>query len=110
MQGIPSTCKGYETAEQAARTVARDRFAWPGGYALGVITTDGGWICGACVAEELEQILESTRDGADDGWAVEAAFYADADDAGGYDDDGGPEPVLCDHCGRPISDGTTRKG
>ena len=97
MQSIPTTVPGYETPMNAAKTVARERFAWPGGYALGIATDDGACICSACVADELEQIAGST---AGDGWHPACAYYTDADDGEDCND------ILCDHCGRNICDAT----
>jgi hypothetical protein len=52
------------------RCVARERYAWPGGYELFVVTTDGGLICSGCVREEYRNILDSTKKGIRDGWCV----------------------------------------
>lgn len=78
---------------QAARIVAEQRFIWPGGYAMGIMTEDGGCLCGACVKKELKNITDPT---ASSQWKPQAAFYTDADD----------ENTMCDHCGRPLTDGT----
>ena len=45
----------------AARMVRRDRYAWPGGYAMMLVTTDGGALCPACVAANFSQISDSNR-------------------------------------------------
>lgn len=105
MQGIPLHVMGG-TIEAAIEKVATERFAWPGGYALGLVMDDGACLCGACVAAEKDRILESTRNKDGDGWTAEGVFHADADDA--RDDESHP-PTTCDHCGRPVSDGTTIK-
>ena len=34
------------------RAMARERYAWPGGYALALVTTDGGILCPDCVRAE----------------------------------------------------------
>lgn len=80
--------------EQTAKRVARDRFAWPGGYALGVVCVDGGMLCSACVAENLSLM----SDPGDPQWYPAEAYIADADDDL-YD-------VRCDNCHRPITDAT----
>lgn len=90
-----------KTPIEAARQVARERFAWPGGYAMGVITDDGGCLCAACVAKNLQAIEESLPE---DGWHPAGAYVTDADDDGV---DGNP-PTMCDHCYRPITDSTTQ--
>lgn len=69
----------------------RQKYAWPGGYQLYAVCSDGGILCTACMRQELHQILRSTRTGASDGWCIEAIEYADAG-----------EPESCDHCGDSI--------
>lgn len=86
--------------------VAEERFAWPGGYALGLMLADGECICSACVAEEIDLIREATRDEDDSGWRAVAAYYTDADDDL---DDEDHTPTLCVHCNRPITDATTQQ-
>ena len=93
------TLKDMTLADRVA-LVADQRFTWPGGYALGIVTADGGAICSACVVSERELIDAATAEpGTDEQWQAAAAYYADADD-GGY------APTCCDHCGRPVSDAT----
>lgn len=77
-----------------AQVVAEQRFAWPGGYALGIVTKDGGCLCSACVKENLELMQDEN----DEQWYPDSAYYSDPDDD--------IEPILCDHCNRPISDAT----
>jgi hypothetical protein len=95
----------YKPIAEQIEFVASERFAWPGGYALGLLMDDGECVCSACVEKEKNRILESTRDNDRDGWTAVAAYYTDADDDG-FDD----EPAtLCAHCGRPITDATEQK-
>lgn len=66
-------------------------YAWPGGYPLYYVTSDGGALCPDCVNREIEQIDQSTRGHARDGWALEGfgIHYEGA-------------PIVCDHCGKEI--------
>lgn len=76
----------------AARYVRRERYAWPGGYALALVTTDGATLCPDCVASEFPQIAHAHRAGTNDGWRPAGiACAADSDDE-----------CVCDHCGREI--------
>ena len=62
------------TAAQAckiAKTVARERYAWPGGYELFLVTSDGGVLCAKCARAEFGLIARSTIQGAQDGWRAE---------------------------------------
>lgn len=76
----------------AARYVRRERYAWPGGYALALVLADGGALCPDCVASEFPQISYSHRHRLRDDWRpVGVASEADAD-----------EGCTCDHCGRTV--------
>ncbi len=70
-------------------------FAWPGGYPLFYVFTDGGVICPACLNNNIDQIDEANRTGrgcnSHGGWAVDGV---DAN----YED----EDMVCDHCHKPI--------
>lgn len=86
-----------DTGGGAARYVARHPYAWPGGYDLVLIMTDGGVLCADCVRANYRQILESVRDYSNvnygDGWTP--AGYMLADDPGAE--------LICDHCSKTIS-------
>jgi hypothetical protein len=72
----------------AARIVRRERYAWPGGYALMLATTDGGALCPACVAAEWHQIAEENRWTHGAGWKP-AGIICEAETDG---------TLYCDHC------------
>lgn len=82
----------------AARYVRRERYAWPGGYALALIMADGGALCPDCVEANFSQISYSHRHGIRDGWKpLGVECEANVDGA-----------CTCDHCGREIWAGTGR--
>jgi hypothetical protein len=66
-------------------------YAWPGGYPLYYLTSDGGVLCPACVTKERQQIFRSTHEHAHDGWAVEAVDV-------NYED----SELYCDNCNKRI--------
>lgn len=76
----------------ALRIIARDGYAWPGGYELFAVTTDGAVLCRDCVRKEYPAIYQATVAQDRSGWAV-AGCSADCECNG---------PVYCDHCGRDI--------
>lgn len=81
---------------QAIRAAIRQGYAWPGGYALFGITTDGAAICIDCMKKEYRQISYSARHRVNDGWriaAIECAANCDG-------------PVNCDQCSKSIVDGS----
>jgi len=66
-------------------------YAWPGGYPLFFITSDGGALSFAAVRQERRQILEAIRDHSRDGWRVVAVEI-------NYED----SFLTCDHTGEWI--------
>jgi hypothetical protein len=71
-----------------ADDLSRAPFAWPGGYPLHAITSDGGCLCRHCCASERLSIATTTGH---DGWSV-------TDLAVNWED---PE-LFCDHCSERI--------
>ena len=78
---------------QAAKKVAREKYAWPGGYALFCVTSDGACLCPACVRAEWRSVCYETMHRLSGGWQI-----AGADHAGNSD-----ETETCDHCGEEIT-------
>lgn len=50
-----------------ADTLAREPFAWPGGYPRYAVTSDGGCLCSSCCKTERDLIGTTTGS---DGWNV----------------------------------------
>lgn len=69
-------------------------YAWPGGYALYFITSDGAALSYHSARREARLIIGSIRDRCDDGWRV-----VGMESMANWDDD---EPPICDHSGMPI--------
>lgn len=78
------------TAQQL-KQFARDKYAWPGGYPMFAITSDGGALSHSAVIENYRLIRESMRDGSGSGWNVVAVAinWEDSD-------------LYCDHTGERI--------
>ena len=72
------------------KNAARNKYAWPGGYPLHVITSDGGCLCAGCVKAEFRLIADSVIRGIDDGWRAIGA------------DINWEQEISCDHCGNAI--------
>ena len=75
----------------AIKEAVRSKYAWPGGYPLFLITSDGAALCCDCAKQEYKQIAYSIRHNLRDGWRVEAA------DVNWEDPD-----LYCDHCSKRI--------
>jgi hypothetical protein len=78
----------------AARIVRRERYAWPGGYPLALVTHDGGLLCAECVTSEFHQISEAHHTRDSNGWRPYALTI--------LEDPAPAESCDCDHCGRVI--------
>lgn len=70
--------------------IAREKFAFPGGYAIFGATKDGGLLCATCVRENYREIRTDQRMDISTGWNVLAW-----DSMANHDDDG---TLTCDHC------------
>lgn len=71
-----------------ADSLVHSPYAWPGGYPLYAITSDGGALCKRCCVTEREAIGTTTGS---DGWCV-VAVEANWEDPA----------LFCDHCGDRI--------
>lgn len=69
------------------RAFIRSPYAWPGGYPLLLVMSDGETVCAKCARAEYRQISRETRDGSRNGWAAHAVV---AHWEG--------EPETCAHC------------
>ena len=68
----------------------RGRYAWPGGYPLFLVCSDGAALCWTCVEAERSSIWRSTALDLADGWRAE-----------GFDVNW-EATMPCDHCGEDI--------
>jgi hypothetical protein len=73
--------------------VARNPFAWPGGYPVALVLSDGACLCPGCCRSEAALVSRAGRDPSyRTGWEPEAATILDGD-----------EVETCAHCGEPIN-------
>ena len=69
----------------------RDKYAWPGGYPLFLITSDGAALCVDCGKKEYRNIAWAIHHKVSDGWKVEAAEVNWEDNE-----------LYCCHCSKQI--------
>lgn len=69
----------------------RNKYAWPGGYPLFLITSDGAALCVECGRKEFRLIADAWARCDGNGWFVQAA------DVNWEDGD-----LYCDHCSKQI--------
>jgi len=79
-----------QTVEQFKATLRAGPWAWPGGYALYLITSDGGALCFDCARAEARNVMDSIQTGTSDGWRV-VGCQMESDCL-----------VICDHCAAQI--------
>jgi len=76
--------RGHRSIESVAdlkSALRHGRFAWPGGYPLYFLTSDGAALSFKTAREEFASVCDSIRRGLDDGWRVVATEinYEDPD-------------------------------
>lgn len=73
------------------KKAAKEQYAWPGGYPLFIVLSDGAALCTACAKKELGLIATATAQNYRDGWKAEGVDvnWEDAD-------------LYCDHCSTRI--------
>ena len=72
----------------AARLVRRDVYAWPGGYEMALMTTDGELLCHTCVEDNFASISWEHRHKTDAGWRPHGYVVIEE-----------PGDDYCAHCG-----------
>jgi hypothetical protein len=81
------TFSRIDNTQQLRATLRAGEYAWPGGYPMFLLTSDGGCLHFDCVKKNLRSVLDSVRNQLRDGWRVEATEinYEDVD-------------LYCDDC------------
>jgi len=69
-----------DNGPQFLSTLRAGEYAWPGGYRLEFVTSDGETITFDEARENLHQIIYSIRHGINDGWQVIACDFADEEE------------------------------
>ena len=77
--------------DKSIKQAIRDKYAWPGGYPLYLLTSDGAALCVDCGKKEYRNIVRAIHHNVYNGWKVTAA------DVNWEDTE-----LYCDHCSQPI--------
>lgn len=88
------TYREINTTKELLATIRNGEYAWPGGYQMAFITSDGALLCFDCVKKELRSVIWSIRNKVSDGWRVTGCDIF-------YD---GEQEEWCDHCGKCIAE------
>ena len=83
--------RDIETVSELKATLRAGAYAWPGGYPLYLICSDGAALCFKCAKKETRNIFESIANKSRDGWRVVGC------DINHEDND-----LTCDHCSKDI--------
>ena len=80
-----------KTTKDLKTALRNGQWAWPGGYPLYFITSDGAALSFDAVRSEYRQVINAIRHRLNDGWRVVAVDinYEDSD-------------LYCDHTGKKI--------
>lgn len=85
------THRNITCVRELAATLRAGEYAWPGGYQMAFITSDGGLLCFECVRAEYSNVIWSIKNKVGDGWRVIACDIL-------YEAPDGPE--YCSHCNK----------
>ena len=80
-----------KTTKDLKTALRNGQWAWPGGYPLYFITSDGAALSFDAVRSEYRQVINAIRHRLNDGWRVVAVEI-------NYEDSG----LYCDHTGQRI--------
>lgn len=80
-----------KTVAQFKATLRAGPYAWPGGYQLFLLLSDGEALCFTCGNKEARNVISAIQDKRSDGWRCVACDV-------NYED----HDMLCAHCNKPI--------
>lgn len=80
------------SAAEFKSTLRAGAYAWPGGYPLAFLTSDGALLCFDCARKEARNIFDSIGRRANDGWRVVACDTVEDDNS-----------AYCDHCSKQFN-------
>lgn len=84
-------------SKDIARWIAREKYMWPGGYALAAVMYDGELLCSRCCWTEYKQIAQSSGQKNDSQWFVDDWTSTEYFESLGL--------YVCCHCGDTIFEG-----
>lgn len=93
-EAYAKTLREIGTGLELRATIRAGQWAWPGGYEIFGIMSDGACLCMPCIKANYRLVLNSIRSKCDDGWHVVAFECAANTD----------NFTACDHCARVIVD------
>lgn len=98
-EGYSGQHRNIDTVAQFKATLRGGDFAWPGGYPLYLITSDGAALSFDSARENADQIIYAIRNRLSDGWRVVGCDINYEDSA-----------LFCDHSGKRITSAYAEEG
>ena len=89
--GVGQLTEDSEMNSLELRKAIRSKYAWPGGYQMYGITTDGAPLCMDCLRSEYKTIAWARRNNDYAGWHVDSIAVNWEDDY-----------LYCNHCDKRI--------
>lgn len=88
------------------KNAIRHKYAWPGGYTLFSVTSDGAALCIPCMKKEFRSILWSLKNNVSDGWKVSSIHASCELESNEYINENIDEHshTYCDHCNVILND------
>lgn len=83
--------RDIDNSHELRATIRNGPYAWPGGYPLFLLFSDGATLCFKCAESEYFSLAYSMKHRRNDGWRVVACDI-------NYEDDS----MYCAHCGTRI--------
>ena len=84
-----------QTGTRTAKFVAREKYAWPGGYALALVMADGEMLCPGCIRTSWREIVQAhlwADNRGDPAWTPIGVMHSGESD----------EELQCAHCSNAI--------
>ena len=87
------------------KEAVRNKYAWPGGYELAFVTSDGALLCTDCVRKNWRAVLDDMKtDYPSSGWKISAITY-EAVSAETCKEDGNEDLIsYCDQCNKEFGE------
>lgn len=89
-----------ELTTKQVKEYIRHPYAWPGGYEIVFIASDGEILCHDCARSNWRKICDSMTHDIRDGWKIEAVAAIGCD----MDYPSEENPIICAHCNRDFSE------
>lgn len=92
--------RNEEMTVKQLKPLLRQKYVWPGGYEIFLITDDGESLCVDCVKKNFREVVWSMKNKVNDGWRI-LAYQVEAVSPECCTDE---LISYCAHCYKPIGE------